>query len=220
MYPSQVSPPRITGQNCICTPRALTCNYQFNPLKLIRNHMSENKVVAFITENKYCVSPRDMRMSMEFNQADSDDCSGRCSVDVTSDEDASSLVGGGDVWFRERWWCVNGRRVGGDVIGYHREEGVARGGEQHGAAMGAGGGMVASGGAWCNGSSRSGEEEHLAPRSKEGQFRNQDNTRKQGNNEETSKAMLAIDGVGFDWSDMAEEQVQTNMALMAFSDSE
>ncbi|GKB36320.1 ribonuclease H-like domain-containing protein [Tanacetum coccineum] len=59
-----------------------------------------------------------------------------------------------------------------------------------------------------------------APRSNEGQFRNQDNTRKQGNNEDTSKAMLAIDGVGFDWSDMAEEQVQTNMALMAFSDSE
>ncbi|GJS64200.1 uncharacterized mitochondrial protein-like protein [Tanacetum coccineum] len=58
-----------------------------------------------------------------------------------------------------------------------------------------------------------------APRSKEGQFRNQDNTRKQGNNEDTSKAMLAIDGVGFDWSDMAEEQVQTNMALMAFLDS-
>ncbi|GKE52861.1 ribonuclease H-like domain-containing protein [Tanacetum coccineum] len=60
-----------------------------------------------------------------------------------------------------------------------------------------------------------------APRSKEGQFRNQDNTRKQGNNKDTSsKVMLAIDGVGFDWSDMAEEQVQTNMALMAFSDSE
>ncbi|GJR39624.1 putative ribonuclease H-like domain-containing protein [Tanacetum coccineum] len=59
-----------------------------------------------------------------------------------------------------------------------------------------------------------------APRSKEDQFRNQDNTRKQGNKEDTSKAMLAIDGVGFDWSDMAEEQVQTNMALMAFSDSE
>ncbi|GJZ98008.1 hypothetical protein Tco_0670461 [Tanacetum coccineum] len=33
---------------------------------------------------------------------------------------------------------------------------------------------------------------------KEGQFRNQDNTRKQGTNEDTSKAMLAIDGVGFD----------------------
>ncbi|GKB03350.1 putative ribonuclease H-like domain-containing protein [Tanacetum coccineum] len=60
-----------------------------------------------------------------------------------------------------------------------------------------------------------------APRSKEGQFGNQDNTRKQGNNEDTSsKAMLAIDGVGFDWSDMAEEQVQTNMALMVFSNSE
>ncbi|GJU01359.1 putative ribonuclease H-like domain-containing protein [Tanacetum coccineum] len=60
-----------------------------------------------------------------------------------------------------------------------------------------------------------------APRNKEGQFRNQGNTRKQGNNEDTSsKAMLAINGVGFDWSDMAEEHVQTNMALMAFSDSE
>ncbi|GKF87612.1 hypothetical protein Tco_0258489, partial [Tanacetum coccineum] len=44
---------------------------------------------------------------------------------------------------------------------------------------------------------------------------------KQGNHEDiSSKAILAIDGVGFDWSDMAEEQVQTNMALMAFSDSE
>ncbi|GJU36396.1 hypothetical protein Tco_1184750 [Tanacetum coccineum] len=32
--------------------------------------------------------------------------------------------------------------------------------------------------------------------------------------------MLAIDGVGFDWSDMAEEQVQTNIALMVFLDSE
>ncbi|GJY29590.1 ribonuclease H-like domain-containing protein [Tanacetum coccineum] len=46
-----------------------------------------------------------------------------------------------------------------------------------------------------------------ASRSKEDQFRNQDNTRKQGNKEDTSKAMLAIDGVGFDWSNMAEEQV-------------
>ncbi|GKA32519.1 ribonuclease H-like domain-containing protein, partial [Tanacetum coccineum] len=45
-----------------------------------------------------------------------------------------------------------------------------------------------------------------APRNKEGQFKYQENTRKQGNNEDTSsKAMLAIDGVGFDWSDMAEE---------------
>ncbi|GJX04271.1 ribonuclease H-like domain-containing protein [Tanacetum coccineum] len=38
-----------------------------------------------------------------------------------------------------------------------------------------------------------------APRNKEGPFKNQDNTRKHGNNEDTSsKAMLAIDGVGFD----------------------
>ncbi|GJZ81204.1 putative ribonuclease H-like domain-containing protein [Tanacetum coccineum] len=38
-------------------------------------------------------------------------------------------------------------------------------------------------------------KECRAARSKEGQFRNQDNTRKQGNNEDTSsKAMLAIDG--------------------------
>ncbi|GKF15634.1 hypothetical protein Tco_0057096 [Tanacetum coccineum] len=66
-----------------------------------------------------------------------------------------------------------------------------------------------------------GKRECRVPSNKEGQFKNQDNTRKQGNNEDTSsKAMLAIDGVGFDWSDMAEEHVQTNMALMAFSDSE
>ncbi|GKB06577.1 hypothetical protein Tco_0834810 [Tanacetum coccineum] len=65
------------------------------------------------------------------------------------------------------------------------------------------------------------KRECRAPRNKEGQFRNQDNTRKHGNNKETSsKAMLAIDGVGFDWSDMAEEQAQTNMALMTFLDSE
>ncbi|GKB50859.1 hypothetical protein Tco_0901612 [Tanacetum coccineum] len=50
------------------------------------------------------------------------------------------------------------------------------------------------------------KRECRAPRSKEGQFRNQDNTRKQGNNGDTSsKEMLAIDGVGFDWSNMAEE---------------
>ncbi|GJY34784.1 putative ribonuclease H-like domain-containing protein [Tanacetum coccineum] len=32
--------------------------------------------------------------------------------------------------------------------------------------------------------------------------------------------MVAIDGAGFDWSFMADEEVTTNMALMAFSDSE
>ncbi|GKA68376.1 hypothetical protein Tco_0768293 [Tanacetum coccineum] len=34
------------------------------------------------------------------------------------------------------------------------------------------------------------------------------------------KAMCAIDGAGFDWSDMAEDEIQANMALMAFTDSE
>ncbi|GJZ18390.1 retrovirus-related pol polyprotein from transposon TNT 1-94 [Tanacetum coccineum] len=34
------------------------------------------------------------------------------------------------------------------------------------------------------------------------------------------KAMLAIDGANFDWSFMADEEVPTDMALMAFSDSE
>ncbi|GKB21884.1 putative ribonuclease H-like domain-containing protein [Tanacetum coccineum] len=59
-----------------------------------------------------------------------------------------------------------------------------------------------------------------APRSKEGQFRNQDNTRKQGNNEDTSNAMLAIDGVGFDWSDMAEEQKQYDDLLAKLHQTE
>ncbi|GJU47883.1 hypothetical protein Tco_1217438 [Tanacetum coccineum] len=35
----------------------------------------------------------------------------------------------------------------------------------------------------------------------------------------SEKAMCAIDGAGFDWSDMAEEEIQANMALMTFSDS-
>nr|GEZ62916.1 hypothetical protein [Tanacetum cinerariifolium] len=46
-----------------------------------------------------------------------------------------------------------------------------------------------------------------AQRNQDGWFKNQDNTRKQRNNKDTSsKVMMAIDGVGFDWSDMAEEQ--------------
>ncbi|GJS34084.1 ribonuclease H-like domain-containing protein [Tanacetum coccineum] len=50
---------------------------------------------------------------------------------------------------------------------------------------------------------------------------NQDNSRKNVNIEETSsKAMLAIDGAGFDWSYMEDDEVPINMALMAFSDSE
>ncbi|GJT69422.1 putative ribonuclease H-like domain-containing protein [Tanacetum coccineum] len=45
-----------------------------------------------------------------------------------------------------------------------------------------------------------------------------DNTRKHGNNEDIFKANVGYRWCRFDWSDMAEEQVQTNMALMAFSD--
>ncbi|GKB95667.1 putative ribonuclease H-like domain-containing protein, partial [Tanacetum coccineum] len=60
-----------------------------------------------------------------------------------------------------------------------------------------------------------------APRLKDNRNWNQGNSIKTVRIEDTpEKAMCAIDGVGFDWSDMAEEQNQTNMALMAFSDSE
>ncbi|GJT98892.1 putative ribonuclease H-like domain-containing protein [Tanacetum coccineum] len=46
-----------------------------------------------------------------------------------------------------------------------------------------------------------------------------DNSRRTVNVEETSsKAMLAIDGAGFDWSHITDDKVPTNMALMAFSD--
>ncbi|GKA55353.1 uncharacterized mitochondrial protein-like protein [Tanacetum coccineum] len=55
-----------------------------------------------------------------------------------------------------------------------------------------------------------------APRNKEGQFRYQDNTRKQGNNEDTSsKAMLDIDGVVYDWSEWHERQVPDKHNSMA-----
>ncbi|GJV73698.1 hypothetical protein Tco_1493693 [Tanacetum coccineum] len=51
--------------------------------------------------------------------------------------------------------------------------------------------------------------------------RNQDSSRRTVNVEEiSSKAMLAIDGAGFDWSYMADDEVPINMAFMAFSDSE
>ncbi|GJT21714.1 hypothetical protein Tco_0891651 [Tanacetum coccineum] len=50
---------------------------------------------------------------------------------------------------------------------------------------------------------------------------NQDNSRRTINVEETSsKSMVAIDGAGFDWIYMADNEVPTNMALMAFLDSE
>ncbi|GJS08013.1 putative ribonuclease H-like domain-containing protein [Tanacetum coccineum] len=58
-------------------------------------------------------------------------------------------------------------------------------------------------------------------RSKDNRNWNQGNSSKAVRIEDASeKAMCAIDGGGFDWSDMAEDEVQANMALMAFSDTE
>ncbi|GJU03717.1 ribonuclease H-like domain-containing protein [Tanacetum coccineum] len=58
------------------------------------------------------------------------------------------------------------------------------------------------------------------PRNQDSRNRNQDSSRRTVNVEETSsKAMVAIDGAGFDWSYMADDEVPTNIALMAFSDS-
>ncbi|GKC96815.1 hypothetical protein Tco_1162257 [Tanacetum coccineum] len=60
-----------------------------------------------------------------------------------------------------------------------------------------------------------------APRSKDNKNWNQGSSTKTIKIEDASeKAMCTIDGVGFDWRDMAEEEIQANMALMAFSDSE
>ncbi|GJW98714.1 putative ribonuclease H-like domain-containing protein [Tanacetum coccineum] len=59
------------------------------------------------------------------------------------------------------------------------------------------------------------------PRNQDNRNRNQDSSRRTMNVEETSsKAMVAIDGTGFDWSFMADKEVPTNMALMTFLDSE
>ncbi|GKG50813.1 hypothetical protein Tco_0538937, partial [Tanacetum coccineum] len=59
------------------------------------------------------------------------------------------------------------------------------------------------------------------PRNQESRARNQDNSKRTVNVEETaSKEMVAINGAGFDWSYMADEEVPTNLALMAFLDSE
>nr|GEZ39056.1 hypothetical protein [Tanacetum cinerariifolium] len=63
--------------------------------------------------------------------------------------------------------------------------------------------------------------ECISPRNQESRPRNQDGSRKTVIVEDTSsKAMVAIDGTGFDWSYMTNDEVPTNMALMAFSDSE
>ncbi|GKE28437.1 ribonuclease H-like domain-containing protein [Tanacetum coccineum] len=57
-------------------------------------------------------------------------------------------------------------------------------------------------------------------RNQDSRNRNQDSSRRTVNVEETSsKAMVAIDGAGFDWSYIEDDEVPINMALMAFSDS-
>ncbi|GJR62781.1 ribonuclease H-like domain-containing protein [Tanacetum coccineum] len=57
-------------------------------------------------------------------------------------------------------------------------------------------------------------------RNQESRPRNQDSSRRTMNVEDiSSKAMVAIDGAGFDWRFMAEKEVTTNMTFMAFSDS-
>nr|GEZ88004.1 ribonuclease H-like domain-containing protein [Tanacetum cinerariifolium] len=57
----------------------------------------------------------------------------------------------------------------------------------------------------------------IPPRNQDSRSWNQDSSRRTVNVEETPpKAMVAIDGVGFDWSYMAEDDVPTNMALMDF----
>nr|GEY42927.1 retrovirus-related Pol polyprotein from transposon TNT 1-94 [Tanacetum cinerariifolium] len=60
-----------------------------------------------------------------------------------------------------------------------------------------------------------------SPRNQESKLRNQDSSRKTVIVEDTSsKALVAIDGASFDWSYLGDDEVPTNMALMAFSDSE
>nr|GFA42357.1 hypothetical protein [Tanacetum cinerariifolium] len=59
------------------------------------------------------------------------------------------------------------------------------------------------------------------PRNQDSRNWNQDTSRRTINVEDTSSnAMVAIDGAGFDWSFMTDDEVPTNMALMAFSDFE
>ncbi|GJS55657.1 ribonuclease H-like domain-containing protein [Tanacetum coccineum] len=63
--------------------------------------------------------------------------------------------------------------------------------------------------------------EFRGPRNHDSRNRNQYSFRRTVHVEETSsKAMVAIDGAGFDWSYMADDEVPSNIALMAFSDSE
>nr|GEW49522.1 hypothetical protein [Tanacetum cinerariifolium] len=58
-------------------------------------------------------------------------------------------------------------------------------------------------------------------RNQDSRNRNQDSSRRTINVEKTTaNAMVAIDGAGFDWSYMADDEVPTNMALIAFLNSE
>ncbi|GKD28752.1 ribonuclease H-like domain-containing protein [Tanacetum coccineum] len=58
------------------------------------------------------------------------------------------------------------------------------------------------------------------PRNQKSRHRNQESSKRTVNVEDTSsKAVVAFDGAGFDWSFMADEEVPTNLALMTFSDS-
>nr|GEX14815.1 hypothetical protein [Tanacetum cinerariifolium] len=62
------------------------------------------------------------------------------------------------------------------------------------------------------------QEECRQPKNQDSRNRNQDSSRRFVNVEETaSNAMVAIDGAGFDWSYMKDDEVPTNMALMVFS---
>nr|GEV64206.1 ribonuclease H-like domain-containing protein [Tanacetum cinerariifolium] len=59
------------------------------------------------------------------------------------------------------------------------------------------------------------------PKNQDNRTRNQETTRRRINVEYISyKEMVAIDGAGFDWSYMADDEAPTNMAFMALSDSE
>ncbi|GJU56448.1 putative ribonuclease H-like domain-containing protein [Tanacetum coccineum] len=63
--------------------------------------------------------------------------------------------------------------------------------------------------------------ECIGPRNQDNRSMNQDSSRRTINVEEiSSKSMLAIDRSGFDWSFMVDDEVRSDMALMAFSDSE
>nr|GEV89122.1 hypothetical protein [Tanacetum cinerariifolium] len=63
--------------------------------------------------------------------------------------------------------------------------------------------------------------EYRGPRNQDSRNRYQDNSQRTVNIKETPpNAMVVINGVGFDWSYMAKDEVPTNITLMAFLNSE